>query len=300
MTNCLCQYKYIILEILLQVTRICDNIINMIIGFLGKGGSGKTTLATLFTKHLLATGNTVLAIDNDHNMDFKYNLGHEDEMNYIGQSLPEIFEAMNIKNTKEMISIEDEYMFSISPLDALTEKYSVVLSDDKLRLMVAGPHTKQMMDGLQCSHGLTVPLKAYLPFLKLNENEYCVVDEKAGTDGVGTGITTGWNAAVVVAEATPHGVKSAKQIIGMLKFYNTPYAVIINKVRDETELENYKSEFNCSTIIDFKFDMNAYDLKLEDEYKVKFDILKSWLDKLADDRRARTKVRVERQIAASK
>jgi CO dehydrogenase maturation factor len=272
----------------------------MIIGFLGKGGSGKTTLATLFTKYLLADGNAVLAIDNDHNMDFKYNLGHENEMNYIGQSLSEIFEAMNIKNTKEVIDLEDEFVFSLSPLDKLTEKYSVQMPEEKLRLMVAGPHTKEMMDGLQCSHGLTVPLKAYLPFLKLNEDEYCVVDEKAGTDGVGTGITTGWNAAVVVAEATPHGVKSAKQIISMLKFYNTPYAVIINKVRDESEVEKYKTEFNCSTIIDFTFDTNAYDLKLADEYKNKFDILKSWLDKLSDDRKERTRVRVERQIEASK
>lgn len=272
----------------------------MIIGFLGKGGSGKTTLATLFTKYLLADNNTVLAIDNDHNMDFKYNLGHEGEMNYIGQSLSEVFEAMNIMNTKEVINIEDEHIFALSPLDGLTDKYSVKLNDDKLRLMVAGPHTSEMMNGLQCSHGLTVPLKAYLPFLKLNDGEYCVVDEKAGTDGVGTGITTGWNAAVVVAEATPHGVKSAKQIISMLKFYNTPYAVIINKVRDDAELEKYKSEFNCSTVIDFKFDMNAYDLKLENEYKAKFDVLKSWLDKLADDRKERTRARVERQISASK
>ncbi len=273
----------------------------MIIGFLGKGGSGKTTLATLFTKYLLADNNTVLAIDNDHNMDFKYNLGHEGDMNYIGQSLPEIFETMNIKNTKEVMKIDDDFVFSLSPIDNLTEKYSQTINDNKkLRLMVAGPHTEAMMNGQMCSHGLTTPIKTYLPFLKLNESEYCVVDEKAGTDGVGTGITTGWNAAVVVAEATPHGLKSAKQIISMLKFYNTPYSVIINKVRDESELEKYKTEFNCSTIIDFKFDMNAYDLKLQDEYKAKFDILKSWLDKLADDRRERTRVRVERQIATSK
>jgi hypothetical protein len=46
--------------------------------------------------------------------------------------------------------------------------------------------------------------------------------------------------------------------------------------------------------------MNAYDLKLADEYKNKFDILKSWLDKLSDDRKERTRVRVERQIEASK
>lgn len=281
----------------------------MIIGFLGKGGSGKTTLATLYTKYLINKenfshiddisfdGNRVLALDNDHNMDFKFNLGYEGDMNWMGQSLQELFEKIAITSTKDVAEIDEEHIFSLSPLDDITEKYSEEL-DQNLRLMVSGPHTQDMMYGNMCSHGLTTPLKVYLPFLKLSDHEYVIVDEKAGTDGVGTGVTTGFNAAVVVAEATTHGVKAAKQIIDMLKFYKTPYIVAINKIRNKEDREKFVQEFadyKPITILTFGLDFEAIDLKLTDDYKKEFAKMYKEVLKLSDDRKERTKERIKKQ-----
>ncbi len=272
----------------------------MIIGFLGKGGSGKTSLATLFAKYLIEKdkNNFVLAVDNDHNMDFKYNLNYEDEMNYLGQSLSEIFETIAIGSTKDVAKTGDsEYFFFLNPIDKITEKYSVKLSHN-LSLICSGPHTQDMMYGNSCSHSLTTPLKVYLPLLKLNENEYVIVDEKAGTDGVGTGVTTGFNIAVVVAEATAHGIKSAKQIIAMLRFYKTPFVIAINKIRDGIDIDILNKEFEDSGtlgILHFRLDFDFLDLKLNDNFRKEFEKLSNISKKLNDDRKERTKERIRKQ-----
>ncbi|HZA80774.1 MAG TPA: AAA family ATPase, partial [Actinomycetes bacterium] len=49
----------------------------MKIAFVGKGGSGKTTLASLLARHLAANGLPVLAIDADINQQLGVALGLE-------------------------------------------------------------------------------------------------------------------------------------------------------------------------------------------------------------------------------
>lgn len=248
----------------------------MIIGFLGKGGSGKSTLATLFVKYLVNNGKNVLAVDADYNMDLAYNFGQESEMNYIGQGYADILAQMNQEATS---------YFSFSPMDAVTERYSLPI-EKNLRLMVAGPHTEAMMRGSGCSHGLTQPLKTYLPFLEVKENEIVIVDEKAGTDGVGNGITVGFTSAVVVVEATKHGIKSAKQISQMLKFYNTPYVFVLNKVRDKNIEIEAEEELGSKPIISIPFseDLAFGNIKIYEEL---FSTLYKHLGKIEDTRKKR-------------
>ena len=62
----------------------------MKIGFVGKGGSGKSTLSTLFVKYLESQGNKIIAIDADYNMDLTNNLQGPKEMNFIGSGMPDV------------------------------------------------------------------------------------------------------------------------------------------------------------------------------------------------------------------
>ena len=47
----------------------------MRVAFVGKGGSGKTTLSALFSRHLAGSGAPVVAIDGDINQHLAYALG---------------------------------------------------------------------------------------------------------------------------------------------------------------------------------------------------------------------------------
>lgn len=124
---------------------------------------------------------------------------------------------------------DTSHRFTLTPLSPEIERYSVKHSD-QLRLMAAGPQTDNVLYGTQCSHSLTTPLKILLPLLELQDNETVVVDEKAGADGVSTGIVTGIDVGVIVCEPSLHSIKTAKQIAELMDFYATPYVFVGNKI----------------------------------------------------------------------
>lgn len=268
----------------------------MIIGFLGKGGSGKSTVATLCVKYLLENDKVVLAVDNDHNMDFSYNLGVTSG-NYIGQGLKDVFSFMGIESTIDTLALASDTFFSLSPKDLVTEKYTTEKGNG-LHVMMAGPHTEDIMIGKQCSHVLTTPLKAYLPFLKVHNDEYVLVDEKAGADGVGTGITTGFDIAVVVVEPTPYGIKAALQIAKMLRFYNTPHVYILNKVRKTTDLEEVKKQLGKEPLGVLTYSEEFLDISLNNEARHLFSELLKSLEGMRDTRKERSNSRLQRLVEA--
>lgn len=265
----------------------------MIVGFLGKGGSGKTTLATLMVQYLREQDVSVLAIDNDHNMDLAFNLAQEEQdMPYIGQALDEVYAAVGVGRTLDILDKEPDAIFSLSPIDPLTLKYSKELSTN-VRLMVSGPHTQKILVGAECSHVLTMPLKVYLPFLRVQAGEYVIVDEKAGADGVGTGVTTGFNAALVVAEGTTHGIKAALQIARLLDFYKTPYAFVFNKVR-ASKSEELEELLPQKPVAVFYADEQAMDLSLNDTMRLEFKNILAWLKGVKDSRHERVVARLQK------
>lgn len=224
----------------------------MVIGFLGKGGSGKSTLSTVFV-HFLAGKGKVLAIDADHNMDMTYNLGIEREFPYLGESLAEIKTYVGINPDEESgtaFFLPNDPVFRIFPPDNFTERFSKVVSD-KIRVMAGGPHTDNVLYGQSCSHILTTALKIYLPFLELGQDEFSVVDEKAGSDGAGTGIATGLSLAMVCTEPTPHGMKSANQIAEILEFHEVPYEFAFNKIRPGDDIQKAQSSLKKPALFFF-------------------------------------------------
>ncbi len=207
----------------------------MKIAFLGKGGSGKSTMATAFIRELRARNVSVLAIDADHNMDLSYNLGTDPSL-FLGNDPERIKEHVGSKRSDKYLDVlksakDRGIEFSAFPADEYTESVSVEL-DEGLRLITAGPHTDRVRSQEACSHSLAAPLKVYLPLLRLNPNEAVVIDERAGTDPVATGILNGVDLAVIVQEPTVNSKRVAEQIKHELGLANITHIVVHNKVAD--------------------------------------------------------------------
>ncbi len=204
----------------------------MKLAFLGKGGSGKSTMATAMVRALRARGFRVLAIDADHNMDLSYNLGVEPSI-FLGSDPDRIKEHVGASRTGTygdalQAGKNAGIAFTLSPLDEFTARVSVKL-EDGLRVMTAGPHTERVRSQEVCSHSLAAPLKVYLPLLHLKAGEAIIIDERAGTDPVATGILSGVDMAVIVREPTINSRRVAEQIKHELELAGIPHIIVDNK-----------------------------------------------------------------------
>jgi CO dehydrogenase maturation factor len=274
----------------------------MILGFIGKGGSGKSSLATQMVLHAHAQNKNVLAVDADHNMDISYNLlqgGSIDAEQYLGAALQEVLEHVGVQKDETYADIflrGCATRFTIEPPDSFTEKYSIKVKE-RLRLMVAGPQTDTVLYGKSCSHVLTTPLKVYLPLLEPKIDDVVVVDEKAGADGVTTGIVTGLDVGVIVCEPALHSLKTARQIAELMEFYGTPSLFVGNKV-STSEDKDFITEHLGVEPVTYLMESTAVRREPSDQ-------VKEWQDEMAtilkhastlnkNDRLERTRAKFER------
>jgi CO dehydrogenase maturation factor len=250
----------------------------MIVGFLGKGGSGKSSVATQMTLFLHQQGKVILAIDADHNMDLSYNLsnGQLPKMKYLSESLGDIQAFIELPNTSKYSDAffnNIQTKFALSPIDTVTNTYSTEVKVG-LYLMAAGPQTDTVLYGKACSHSLTTALKVYLPLLDINEKEIVVVDEKAGADGVTTGIVTGIDVGVIVCEPAFHSIKTAKQIAELMDFYGTPYVFVGNKVSDSEDKDFIEKQLGSTPAV--------YLMQSSNVKKNPSELVTEWQDELSE------------------
>lgn len=213
----------------------------MKIAFVGKGGSGKSSVSWLAVKTLEDMGSTVLAIDADHNMDLTSNLGLDPEktplMHKTEKEFMDIVGLVDGSKIVDVLKKEDGSIptFSVYPADTYTKSIRAKISEN-LSLINLGLGSPEVLFSPKCSHGLSGPLKYYLGFL--NEQEHwVVVDSVAGTDMINFGLYAGIDAVIGVVEPHRNSIKVFEQIHDICRKTMIPCFAVVNKPAD-TEFYN--------------------------------------------------------------
>jgi CO dehydrogenase nickel-insertion accessory protein CooC1 len=211
----------------------------MKIAFVGKGGSGKSSVSWLATKYLIESGSQVLAIDADHNMDFAHLLGQS-----VDDSFPTLHRAHDTFRTVvhqeadthwHQIVLDGRTLpcFRLNPMDTFTASVSTQI-DDILTLMVVGLGAGDVLFSQRCAHGHSAPLKYYLPLLHTDTNQAALIDGVAGVDMMNFGLFVGTDAIVVVVEPHQNSIRVFREIARIAEQSGLPLFALINKADQTT------------------------------------------------------------------
>ncbi len=212
----------------------------MKIAFVGKGGSGKTTLSALFARHLAASGGTVVAVDADINQHLGVALGLGEEeaarLPAMGGKLAELKEYL--RGSNPLISSAAAMVKTTPP--GRGSRLLRVGGEDPVhaelareacgvRLLAAGAFTEEDL-GVACYHSKVGAVELYLNHLVDLPGEYVVVDMTAGADSFASGLFTRFDLTFIVAEPTRKGVSVYRQYRDYAAEYGIALAVVGNKV----------------------------------------------------------------------
>lgn len=216
----------------------------MKIAISGKGGVGKTLLASLLSRAFAEAGYSVLAIDADPDANLAANLGFPDP-----DKITPISELSDL--IQERVGArpgQSGSFFKLNPkVDDLPEKLSVRL--DGIRLMVMG-RIKRGGTGCYCPEGTL--LQALLSHLLLQRDEVVILDMEAGIEHLTRGTASAVDKLIVVVEPGRRSLETAQRIFELardLKLKNV--GVVANKVRTEAQKQFIRDSLPGADILGF-------------------------------------------------
>jgi CO dehydrogenase maturation factor len=210
------------------------------IAFVGKGGSGKTTLTSLLARQLAAQHGPVLAIDADINQQLGVTLGLDEAqaaaLPAMGAHLDQIKDYLRgdnprIASATAMVKTtppgRGSRLLRLSEPNALSELLERRVRG--VRLLVAGPFEEADL-GVACYHAKVGAVELWLNHLLDRPGEYVLVDMTAGADAFASGLFTRFDHTFLVAEPTHKAVGVWRQYKAHADQFGVALSVVGNKV----------------------------------------------------------------------
>jgi CO dehydrogenase maturation factor len=218
----------------------------MRIAFVGKGGSGKTSLAAAFSRYLAHANAPVVAIDGDINQQLLSTAGAPaaliqgfPELGNDVVRLKEILRGANerIPSAEAMLKTTPpgagSHLLRLSEPSPVWDRFS--RQHDGIRFMVAGSLTDDDI-GTTCYHAKTGAIELALNHLLDGNNEYVVVDMTAGADAFASGLFALFDLTCIVVEPTRASLHVYQQYREKALAQGVRIGVVANKVRSEDDL----------------------------------------------------------------
>ena len=204
----------------------------------GKGGSGKSTVVSLFTLAAHEKGFSVLVIDSDES-----NSGLFRMLGFKNPPVP-LMELLGGKAAlKEKMQEQSVFLHSEITLEDIPSPF--VQSRNGIVLVSIGK-ILQSLEGCACPMG--VLSREFLNKLRLNKNWIALVDMEAGVEHFGRGVDEAIDKVILVVEPSLESVTLAEKIRDLAAGMNKAVTAVLNKISSEEMARKLESELRSRGI----------------------------------------------------
>ncbi|MBS8122457.1 nucleotide-binding protein [Candidatus Vampirococcus lugosii] len=237
----------------------------MKIAFVGKGGSGKSTISSLFTKYLLDQNLAVLGFDADINVNYLQNIkiNAKEYLAISKSNNSEKIKSFLIGNNKKIESI-NHFIKTTPPGQGSKyleyDKNNFIIQNFGQKLgsgyfFYVGKYESNGI-GTSCYHNNLSIFENILSHTKLKENEYLVSDMSAGTDAFSNTLHAQFNKIILIVNPSQESIKVAKDFLQLGKDAKTEKNIYlaINNYEDQYEIDFI--EKNLGKKVDIYFEKN--------------------------------------------
>ena len=210
----------------------------MRIAFLGKGGSGKTTISSGFIEYLNKKQQKVLAIDADLNVHVGETLNMETKpLNVFEKEIIQKLEPVLSKNFPILGCTpphENSKFISFQDKEKFVKAYAT--QKGNISLLTLGTYDQSGI-GATCYHSMLSTVEFISNRLLDGREDRVVYDMTAGIDSVGTGMFSLADINVFVVEPTQRSIDVYLDFARVTKEMGLNLFVLLNKIEDAEDIK---------------------------------------------------------------